>query len=231
MWPPLIYEQFSVFILATPESSAPMENNRLPTETMRKSPQQDRAVKTIGALLDAAAQILQRDGEQGFTTNKVAERAGFSIGTLYQYFPNKEAIIAGLAGRERRIVEAQLHAVLAAAKPGSQAEAVRQIVRILIRAFSGRRRARRFVVLASMRGGRFETLQKANQDFIEAIVSKLTQTESAMQPLTPAMAFVLTRAVQGVIRSAVLEEDPLLETREFEDELVLLAMGYLRQAR
>ena len=56
----------------------------------RKRPTQVRARRTVDLILEAAAQILARHGEEGMTTNHIAERAGFSIGTLYQYFPNRE---------------------------------------------------------------------------------------------------------------------------------------------
>ena len=67
----------------------------------RRRPRQSRARATWDAILEAAAQVLERDGPAGFTTASVAERAGVSIGTLYQYFPDKQAIL--LAGAEREV--------------------------------------------------------------------------------------------------------------------------------
>src|SRR4030095_9527180 len=61
--------------------------------TPRKQPVQDRAVFTVEAILEAATYILVRDGWNKFTTNRVAERAGVNIASLYQYFPNKESIV------------------------------------------------------------------------------------------------------------------------------------------
>ncbi|GDX39641.1 hypothetical protein LBMAG20_18560 [Methylocystaceae bacterium] len=58
-------------------------------EIKRKIPTQARAQQTVGIILEAAAQILQFEGEAHFNTNRVAEKAGFSIGTLYQYFPRR----------------------------------------------------------------------------------------------------------------------------------------------
>ena len=66
----------------------------------RRSPKQSRARATCDAILEAAAQILERDGPDRFTTTRVAERAGVSIGTLYQYFPDKQAILVAAAQRE-----------------------------------------------------------------------------------------------------------------------------------
>jgi AcrR family transcriptional regulator len=65
----------------------------------RKRPLQRRAQATVDAILDAAAHILVRDGYDALSTNRVAERAGVSIGSLYQYFPNKEALVGDLVDR------------------------------------------------------------------------------------------------------------------------------------
>ncbi|HXQ13713.1 MAG TPA: helix-turn-helix domain-containing protein [Caulobacteraceae bacterium] len=66
----------------------------------RRSPSQARSRATWEAIVEAAAQILERDGADAFSTGSVAERAGVSIGTLYQYFPDKQAILAAAAKRE-----------------------------------------------------------------------------------------------------------------------------------
>ncbi|NJR63840.1 MAG: TetR/AcrR family transcriptional regulator, partial [Cyanobacteria bacterium CRU_2_1] len=71
--------------------------------TPRKQPKQDRSKMTVDAILTAAAHILTEDGYDTASTNRIAERAGVSIGSLYQYFPNKEAIMTAL--RERHIDE------------------------------------------------------------------------------------------------------------------------------
>ena len=65
----------------------------------RRSPKQARARATVDAIVEAAAQVLERRGADGFNTAAVAERAGVSIGTLYQYFPDKQAILAAAAKR------------------------------------------------------------------------------------------------------------------------------------
>jgi AcrR family transcriptional regulator len=65
----------------------------------RKSPSQERAKATVDAILEAGAYILVKDGWEKFTTNRVAERAGVNIASLYQYFPNKESIAVELQRR------------------------------------------------------------------------------------------------------------------------------------
>lgn len=66
----------------------------------RKAPRQRRSVATVDAIVEAAARILERDGFDGYTTNAVAALAGVSIGSLYQYFPNRDALTAALVERE-----------------------------------------------------------------------------------------------------------------------------------
>ena len=71
-----------------------------PAVTPRKRPRQGRAAATVDAIVEAAARILEAEGLTGFNTNVVAAKAGVSIGSLYQYFPGKDAILAALIRRE-----------------------------------------------------------------------------------------------------------------------------------
>lgn len=70
------------------------------TVAPRKQPKQRRSIATVGFILDAAAHILEERGLENYTTNAIAERAGISIGSCYQYFPSKEAITVALIARE-----------------------------------------------------------------------------------------------------------------------------------
>ena len=67
--------------------------------TPRKAPRQHRSARTVAHILDAAARIFEERGYSGTTTNHVAEAAGVSIGSVYQYFPNKDALLVGLESR------------------------------------------------------------------------------------------------------------------------------------
>ena len=80
---------------------------------LRKAPLQARSVETVRVIVEAAAHILEKVGLSGFTTNAVAERAGVSIGSLYQYFPGKESLIGALIVRETSVLIADWETALA----------------------------------------------------------------------------------------------------------------------
>ncbi len=186
----------------------------------RRSPRQARARATIAAILEAAARILEERGLDGFTTNHVAERAGVGIATLYQYFPDKDAIVLAIAEQERDRLTETLGRILMRAPEVGREATVRAIVRMMVQAFEGRRRARKAIV---------ETLFRRHGSAMAGWIARVVPSlkPGPVDGGGAARAFVVSRALTGVVRSAVLEESPLLETPEFEDELVRLVMRYL----
>src|SRR3954469_14899758 len=95
-----------------------MADRRSRSVSSRKQPQQARSNELVAAILDAAVQVLAKKGAQRFTTARVAERAGVSVGSFYQYFPNKAAILFRLQSDEWRRTSELLRGILAdAAKP------------------------------------------------------------------------------------------------------------------
>lgn len=89
-----------------------MTDRRNPRISSRKQPQQARSAGLVAAILEAAAQVLAKDGAQRFTTARVAEKAGVSVGSLYQYFPNKAAILFRLQSDEWRQTTDLLRGIL-----------------------------------------------------------------------------------------------------------------------
>lgn len=202
-----------------------------PPSVMRKRPMQARAQHTVETIFEATAQVLDEEGEAALTTNRIARRAGFSIGTLYQYFPTKEAILLAMIARERRRVMDELNERLArAAEQGDDPEQViRERLRVLIDAFGAGGRIKRSLIRLAWQLDHHENIMQALREAAEHIAVAMARVGSPdIRPPSTALVFVLTRAVMGTLRSAALEDSPLLGTPEFEDELYRLCWGLLR---
>ena len=90
-----------------------MPDRRKAQISSRRRPKQARSSDLVAAVLEAAVQVLLKEGGKRFTTARVAERAGVSVGSLYQYFPNKASILFRLQSDEWRRTTAMLSAILA----------------------------------------------------------------------------------------------------------------------
>ncbi len=201
-----------------------------PIVKMRKKPTQARAAATIDAIVEAAAQVLQKEGEDALTTAKIAERAGVSIGSIYQYFPNKDAILLALIRRERDLIGAEVARKIAEIEPKTGEALVRGVIATLVAAFRPRRKRRKLVALMAALSADRDDSGVVLRDRIRDLIVAVSQQyrDPSVRPMTPASAYVLTRAVLGAIRSAVVENAKILDTPEFEEELCRLAIAYLK---
>jgi AcrR family transcriptional regulator len=100
----------SHFIFAFPGPA--MTDPRKPRVSSRRKPKQARSNDLVGAILQAAIQVLAKEGIRRFTTTRVAERAGVSVGSVYQYFPNKASILFRLQSDEWQQTSAMLEGIL-----------------------------------------------------------------------------------------------------------------------
>ena len=198
------------------------DTNEQVVPVQRVNPRQQRSLATVDVILEAAAQVLEFAGEAGFNTNAIAERAGVGIGSIYRYFPDKHAILVEMGRREMARVGAQL-TTDTGPKSGSLAPD-RQAIRTFLRAFGERTRARRVVVLALLGQLSAEELQTA---FAQAEAGMASRGAA---PLDRIQLFVLSRALLGAMRAAVLEDADFLLSQQFEDELVLLSRTYASAA-
>lgn len=89
-----------------------MADPTTPQISSRKTPRQERSAQLVAAILEAAVQVLREQGARRFTTVRVAERAGVSVGSLYQYFPNKESILFRLQSDEWRETGTMIRGIL-----------------------------------------------------------------------------------------------------------------------
>src|SRR5687768_876510 len=105
---------------------------RRPATTARKTAIQDRSKATVDALLAATARVLVREGYDRASTNKIADAAGVSIGSLYQYFPSKEALVSAVIERHIGEMMDVVRSALARVAELPIPEAARELVRVMI---------------------------------------------------------------------------------------------------
>jgi AcrR family transcriptional regulator len=198
---------------------------------MRKAPRQDRSRATVDVIVEAATRVLARRGWARFTTNEIAAVAGVSVGSLYQYFPDKLAIAEAI--RQRRHLDEVL-AALSAADDESGAlplgERVGRFVDGVIAAHSIDQALHRVLadevpLAARSTCPEFEAeYQRRYRVLVAASTGGSAASDSADSDDTAAR--VLSSAVEGAVHAAARRGD--LATPALRTELVRLVLAYLR---
>jgi len=200
----------------------------------RKSASQERSRLTVNTILEATARVLTKDGYDRASTNKIAAKAGVSIGSLYQYFPSKEALVAAVSERHsHEVLQAVRNALVkVAARPLE--EAVRGFVSIAIDAHRVNPKLHRVLAEEIPRLGRLESVETINLDAHALIRGYLDahRDEIDMTDLDLA-AFICVTVVEALTHAAVLHRPDILtdgKAEKFVDEVTDLVVRYLRKS-
>jgi AcrR family transcriptional regulator len=162
----------------------------------RKTPGQKRSVATVAAILEAAARILETRGLDSYSTNEVAARAGVSIGSLYQYFPSKDAITRALIGRGAEELLADIKTVEIGDVPQA---ALEQIIDAAVKHQLRRPALARLLDLEEIRLPMGEDFQRAGREAMQIFQSCLT----ASGMVTPANLAVTSHDLFAIIKGLV----------------------------
>ena len=201
-------------------------------DPLRKKPSQTRALRTVETLFEAAIRILASEGEAGFTTNRIAERAGFSIGTLYQYFPSKEAIVVAMVRRHRDRVLRELDVMLDRCVAGEYGpeQALRLYIRTIVDSFGRGQKAQRLLARLGWQLDAPAAIVASMDDGAERIRSAIARLDDPALPVPdPPTLYMLTRAVIGAVRSAAVEESTMLDDPRFEEALFRMVWGLVHR--
>jgi AcrR family transcriptional regulator len=206
---------------------APVVEKRLQP---RKTPQQARAVDTQARILDAARRVFATHGYAAGTTNRIAEEAGLSVGSLYQYFPNKDAILVELV---RAHITDGTARILAAATGedgpwarGDITGAVRSVVTALVEVHAEDRRLHQVLFEESPRPPSLIAELRALEDAIVAVVAQWLTTMCPAIEDTELKARIVVTTIESLVHRMVANERPL-DTERFIDETTQLVGGYL----
>jgi AcrR family transcriptional regulator len=192
----------------------------------RKKPTQERSVAMVEALLEAAARVFVEHGYAKATTNRIAAAAGVSVGSLYQYFPSKDAIAVELLRRYREglveLVTGRLHGV----DRSSFEPVVRQLLGDLARAENINPALHRVLIEQVLRTNARREMLGFEERLEEALAGALRAARAPV-PDPELSAFLLVRVVLGVVQSVVVDR-PRFRTPVLVDELTRLVVGYVR---
>ena len=130
----------------------------------RKSASQERSRLTINTILEATTRVLMKDGYDRASTNRIAAAAGVSIGSLYQYFPSKEALVAAVSERHSREVLQLMRNVLAKVAARPIEVAAREFVTVAIEGHRVNPKLHRVLAEQIPRIGRLQNVEAINQD-------------------------------------------------------------------
>ena len=197
----------------------------------RKSPAQQRSQLTVAALLKATAHILVKEGYESASTNRIAEAAGVSIGSLYQYFPSKEALVAAVVDRHMQEMMQLLRAAVDRVREQPVEVATRELVRVMIDAHRVDPRLHRVLVEQVPRVGRLENIRAIDREAYALIRAYLEAHRDELRVADLDVAsFVCVATVEALTHAAVVNRPDVLSDKSgvFTDEVTRLVVGYLR---
>lgn len=196
--------------------------------TPRKKPVQARSQATVGVLLDATARVLTRDGYDRASTNRIAETAGVSVGSLYQYFRSKESLVAGLIDRHHEEMNAVFLRQVALAHGLPVREAARAVVAATVDAHLVEPRLHRILVEQVPRIGKLgEQLESLDTVAATAVRGYLeTRREELRVTDLETATFVVVHAVEALVHRAILAPRRI-ERDALVDALVDMVSRYL----
>ncbi|HWA75330.1 MAG TPA: TetR/AcrR family transcriptional regulator [Polyangiaceae bacterium] len=202
---------------------------RRSTSLVRKLPRQARAQATVGAILEATVQILEREGLDAATMARIADVAGVSVGSIYQYFSHRDAILNALQDRE---FERALSFVQEALADGNLSQSPRETVISVVRGMAALYRScpglHRVLAIEGLRVAKADRVHAFDLRIIEIVRHFLLASSAPLLPKsTEAAAFVAFQSVRAIMLACLLERPPGLDEETLIREVTDLLLRYL----
>ncbi|NVJ13598.1 TetR family transcriptional regulator [Myxococcus sp. AM010] len=196
-------------------------------ESPRKEPRQGRSKHMVDVILEAAARVFDQHGYEGATTNRVAERAGISVGSVYQYFPNKNALLTALHERHHLQMQAVVDRALAAAHGGTLREVIEGVVTAALAVHRAEPRLQRILHVEYPFFERPADVSQSARRLFERTraVLEAHREQVGRDDLDLATHMVL-RMVEALVHSAVLDP-PVAAEGALEAAITEAVEGYL----
>lgn len=202
---------------------------RSPGVSPRRIPRQERSRQTVERILDAATRVLGERGYDGASTNRIAGEAGISNGSLYQYFPNKDAIVVAVLDRFADHLAEQLGTQIETTMTESWEVAGRALLDVQLRLFEENADLLRIIVEQIPRLGPFDKLAALQRRLTDLVRVYLLLNRQAFRDDLDidATLWIITETVGLLSIKYVLDRPPIPRER-MVDELAEMVIGYIR---
>lgn len=203
---------------------------RRPLTNPRKEASQERSRATVDALVDATARILVREGFDKASTNRIAEVAGVSVGSLYQYFPSKEALVAAVIERHQQEILQLVRGELAKVANQPIERGIRTLVAMAVKAHRLDPKLHRVLAEQIPRVGKLEKVETFNRGNYALFKAYLESHRAEIRTADLELAaFVCVTSIESLTHTAVLHHDIVSDeaTAALVDEATRLVVGYL----
>lgn len=205
---------------------------RKPLTQPRKQAAQARSRATVDALIEATARILVKEGFDKASTNRIAAKAGVSVGSLYQYFPSKEALVVAVMERHSSELMALARDALADAATLPVAQAVRRLVTTAVHAHGIDPKLHRVLAEQIPRTGRLANTERFNTEIYDMFFAYLEAHRDELRTLDLELAaFVCVTSIEALTHNAVLHHAERFAEARFAsliEEATRLIVGYLQ---
>jgi len=196
----------------------------------RRRPSQERARDTVQAILEAAAQVFARHGYAAGTTNRIAQRAGVSIGTLYQYFPNKDAILVELIGRHLAEGEAILRPLFdeLIERPPPLREGIERMLQALLELHASEPALHRVLFEEAPRPPRLRVrLERSFALASDALAAYLSSSEEVTVSDPRLAAELVVQSIESITHGLVIHPRSEVQPARYVQEAALMLERYL----
>jgi AcrR family transcriptional regulator len=193
----------------------------------RKMPKQERSRVTVEAILQATTHILTEKGYDQTNTNLIAELAGVSIGSLYQYFPNKESLMVAIMEQHSQEIAALVQSKLNHLFDDPPEIAIPELVKAVVAVHGINPRLHQVLSEEIPRSERLK-MHQTDDRIAKLLQEYLKRWRDRLQPQNIEMTvFILSRTVESLCHSAVIEHPQLVSDSKFEQEVSDLMLSYL----
>ncbi|GGA10462.1 TetR/AcrR family transcriptional regulator [Dyella caseinilytica] len=205
---------------------------RKPLTKPRKYASQERSRATVDALIAATARVLVKEGFDKASTNRIAEKAGVSIGSLYQYFPCKESLVVAVIERHNQELMQVVHATLAEVASQPIEKAVPRLVLAAVEAHRVDPKLHRVLAEQTPRTGKLENIEAYNRDAHALFRAYLEGHRDELRVADLDLAtFICVTSIEALTHTAVLHHSEMLTDEavgRLVDEASRLVLGYLQ---